>query len=230
MEASPPARVIVRNTGIEDVDGIVALSRRVYVGSPPWTTEQLRSHLDVFPEGQLVAVTGEGNVVGMAASLIVLWNDYSHETNWRDFTDRGYFRNHDPERGMTLYGAEIMVDPELQGLGIGKQLYEARRDLCVRLKLKRIRAGARLRGYHLHAREMSAEEYVIKVIHEELGDPTLSFQLKQGFDVLAVVQGYLSADPESLGWAALIEWTNPDRITPQDLFGRDPRFARPVSP
>jgi hypothetical protein len=41
-------------------------------------------------------------------------------------------------------------------------------------------------------------------------DATLSFQLRRGFRVLAVVGGYLKNDPESLGYAAVIEWQNPD--------------------
>ncbi len=36
----------------------------------------------------------DGEVVGMAASLIVLWDDYSLDTNGRDFTDHGMFTNH----------------------------------------------------------------------------------------------------------------------------------------
>ena len=60
-----------------------------------------------------------------------------------------------------------------------------------------------------------------------LADPTLSFQLSQGFEVLAVVSGYLLHDPESLGYAAVIEWLNPNVATPTDLSGRDPRFLRP---
>ncbi|GEM_PF-1459647 len=43
----------------------------------------------------------------MAASLIVLWNDYDMKASWRDFTDHDMFTNHDPERGRTLYGAEV---------------------------------------------------------------------------------------------------------------------------
>ena len=48
------------------------------------------------------------------------------------------------------------------------------------------------------------------------GDPTLSFQLKQGFHVLAVVSKYLRNDPESHGYAALIEWLNPDLASDAD--------------
>ena len=108
-----------------------------------------------------------------------------------------------------MYGAEVMVDPERQGMGIGSRLYDARRELVVRLGLRRIRAGARLRHYHQYAAEMTPSEYVARVERGELSDPTLSFQLKRGFRVIAVVSGYLRHDPESLGFAAVIEWLNP---------------------
>ena len=71
---------------------------------------------------------------------------------------------------------------------------------------------------------MSAEQYVVKVIRGELGDPTLSFQLKQGFHVLAVVEDYLRHDPESQGHAAVIEWLNEKVAAPEDYTARAPRF------
>jgi hypothetical protein len=71
---------------------------------------------------------------------------------------------------------------------------------------------------------MSPREYVVKVVRGELGDPTLSFQLRQGFHVLAVVEGYLTHDPESQGHAAVIEWINPRVARPEDWAGRDPSF------
>lgn len=202
------ADVTVRNTRAEDFTGVIELTRRVYPGTPPWTRDQLHSHLSVFPEGQFVALAGS-RVVGMLASLIVLWDDYDFETSWRDFTAGGTFANHDPERGRTLYGAEVMVDPECQGTGIGTKLYAAREALVVRLGLRRIRAGARLRGYHTVADRMSPHEYVAHVERGELRDPTLSFQLGRGFRVIGLSSGYLRHDPESLGHAAVIEWVNP---------------------
>lgn len=221
------ADVTVRTTTADDFAGIRALSAAVYPGAPTWTDEQLASHLRVFPEGQFVAVDATGRVVGMAASLIVWWNDYDMETNWRDFTDGGMFTNHDPVRGRTLYGAEVMVHPDVQGQGVGTKLYDARRALTIRLGLLRIRAGARLRGYHLHAPRMSAEEYVLKVVRGELRDPTLSFQLGRGFAVIAVVSGYLRYDPESLGFAAVIEWLNPAVATPEDYACRPGKYLNP---
>jgi GNAT superfamily N-acetyltransferase len=225
----PPVRV--RNTTEADFPGIVETCRAVYPGSPAWTPEQLASHLAVFPEGQIVAVDEEsGQVAGMAASLVVRWYDYDMGGAWRDFTDHGTFRNHDPGRGRTLYGAEIMVHPGMQGRGIGSLLYRARRDLVVGLGLLRIRAGARLRGYHEHAGRMSAEDYARAVIRGEILDPTLTFQIRHGFRVIAVVEGYLRHDPESLGYAAVIEWINPEVACPADTAGRDPSFAKPRRP
>jgi GNAT superfamily N-acetyltransferase len=224
----PSNPIVVRHTRSEDFSAIHQLTRLVYPASPPWSEIQLSSHLALFPEGQFVAVDSQsGQLAGMAASLIVLWDDYKLETSWRDFTGGGMFTNHDPQHGRTLYAADIMVHPAQQGRGIGKQLYAARRALVERLGLLRIRAGARLRHYHLHAERMSAREYALKVVRGELGDPTLSFQLRQGFHVLAVVEGYLANDPESLGHAAVIEWINPQVARPEDWAGRDPAFAPP---
>jgi len=224
----PP--VVVRTTAPGDVDAVIELCRRVYPDSPPWTREQLESHQRVFREGQFVAVESDtGRVVGMAASLVIRWRTYHIAGSWRDFTAHGMFANHDL-RGRTLYGAEVLVDPAVQRRGVGSALYRARRALVERRALLRIRAGARLRGYHRHAARMSAAEYVIAVVGGRLKDATLSFQLRHGFDVIAVVSGYLRHDPESLGWAAVIEWLNPAVARPADRADRDPRFAPPLPP
>lgn len=221
------AAVEVRNTRAKDISGIIALSRAVYPDSPPWREEQLASHLRIFPQGQFVAVDRrDGSIVGMAASVIILWDDYDIAMSWRDFTAGGTFENHDPARGRTLYGAEVMVEPGRRGEGIGKGLYRARRELTEKLGLLRIRAGARLRNYHKHADRMTAEEFVERVIRGELNDPTLSFQLALGFEVLAVVPNYLRRDPESRGYAAVIEWINAAIAKPEDYGLGDPRFRR----
>jgi GNAT superfamily N-acetyltransferase len=202
-----------------DFPSITGMCEAIYPGSPSWTNEQLASHLEVFPEGQLVADL-DGRIVGMAASLIILWEDYTMDTSWRDFTANGTFRNHDPIHGRTLYGAEVMVHPAFQGKGIGKQLYQGRRRIVEERGLLRIRAGARLAGYHRFADRMSAEQYTRRVVSGQLSDPTLSFQLSQGFEVIGVAANYLRNDPESLGNAAVIEWLNPAVATPRDFAAR----------
>lgn len=204
----------IRNTEPRDFAEIIELSAQIYRQKTAWTVSELESHLNIFPEGQFVAeeIAG-GRIVGMSASLVVLWNDYEVKENWEDFTDCGLFTNHDIENGRTLYGAEVMVSPEIRRSGVGKRLYDVRKKLVKRLGLLRIRAGARLRNYHRYAGKMNAHEYVELVKQGKLKDPTLSFQLKQGFEVIAVVSGYLPDDPESLGKAAVIEWRNPEKTS-----------------
>ncbi len=202
--------ILIRQTKIEDYEQIRELSLEAYPSSPPWSIEQIRSHLNLFPQGQLVAVDSNTNeVVGMAASLIVKWDDYDFESSWRDFTDKGLFTNHDPSNGKTLYGAEIMVKRSTRSKGVGSLIYKVREQIAINEGLIRIRAGARLRGYGRYAAEMSVEKYVELVTKGELRDPTLSFQINRGFNVLKIITGYLAHDPESLGHAAVIEWKCP---------------------
>jgi len=150
-------QVGVRHTEPRDFDAIGALCKRVYPDTRPWQPEELASHRRLFPEGQLVAVHGaQERVVGMCASLIVHWDDYATLGCWEEFTANGMFTNHDPTHGHTLYGAEIIVDPALQGHGVGHHLYSARFAMVEHLGLRRIRGGARLRDYHNYAETMSA--------------------------------------------------------------------------
>lgn len=222
---APRPNILVRLTQPEDFPAIIALSKAVYSFPPHWNETLLTSHLTVFPEGQFVAIdSASGTLVGMAASLIIRWDDYDFHGSWKDFTAGGMLTNHDPVRGRTLYGAEVMVSPAVQRGGVGSALYAARRRLVETLKLPRIRAGARLRGYHRYADRMSAEDYAIKVIRGEVEGMTLAFQLKQGFRVLAVVSDYLPGDPESLGYVAVIEWINEQVAIPSDYGARDPKF------
>jgi hypothetical protein len=90
---------------------------------------------------------------------------------------------------------------------------------------RRLTDGVRCRVARSKARDQQA--YVQRVVRGELRDPTLTFQLHRGFRVVAVVSGYLGNDPESLGYAAVIEKLNPELATPEDYERGDPRFRAP---
>jgi GNAT superfamily N-acetyltransferase len=215
----------IRNTQPGDFDGIGDLCRRVYPETSPWNPTQLESHVHVFADGQFVAVYGdEEQVVGMSSSLVIHWDNYDMFDDWDQFTAHGMLTNHDPGKGHTLYGNEIIVDPTLQGHGLGHQLLTAQKDLARRKQLRRMRGGARLRDYHTHARRMSAPDYVVAVVHGQIVDHTLSFHLHEQFHIMAVIPHYLSDDSETLGYAALVEWLNPDTIRPEHYADRPTRF------
>ena len=40
-------------------------------------------------------------------------------------------------------------------------------------------------------------------------DPTLTFQMEQGFELIGALEDYLTDDATD-GWSALIVWHNPD--------------------
>jgi predicted amidohydrolase/GNAT superfamily N-acetyltransferase len=204
--------VEVRKITTEDLSYLIEMNKKAFPlmaeENVVWSERQLRNHLRLFPEGQLLAEV-EGRIVGAIASLIVpSGRDPYRAHTYAGITDGGYFHNHD-RSGDTLYGADVYVDPEFQGKGVGAALYEARRRLCQKLNLRRILAGGRLAGYDQHAEKLTPESYVQKVKDGELQDPVLSFQLREGFAVRGLLANYI-ADPHSRNYATLVEWLNPD--------------------
>ncbi len=198
--------VTIRNLTHDDIAAAADLQCRVYKAIPAFSQAQFESLLTHFPHGQFAAEV-DGKLVGIAISLVVLWDDYSLHHTWASVTNDGHFDTHDMG-GRTLYGAEVCVDPACRGQGVGHALYEARRTLCRAMNLKRIIAGGRLPGYGKHATQMAPESYAMRVIWGDFYDPVLRFQLDQGFDYCGILHGYLPTDPESIGNAALIVWLN----------------------
>jgi GNAT superfamily N-acetyltransferase len=205
----------VRQTRPQDLAALIALQKHIYPTIPPWSEDRLQEQLDAFPEGQFVAESDEG-LLGCASSITVVWDDWIEPHSWKEITSAGTFEHHNP-LGRTLYGVEVFVDPESQGQGVGHLLYEARRNLCRRMNLKRVIACGRLPGYHRHANDMSAELYAQKVVWGDLTDPVLSFQIREGFSYCGVMDNYIPEDKESCGYASLIVWLNPDYKPDQPL-------------
>ena len=206
MGSTPRPPVRVRRTLPEDVPGLVRLSSLAYTPLLGWWEDEFESHLRVFPEGQLLAEDpDEGEIVGLAASLVIRRDAFEPTADWYEITGEGFFTTHDPQ-GETLYGAGVLVAEDARGRGVGSALYAAREELLRGLGLERILAGARISGYHEVAEELTAWEYVDEVVRGLRDDPTLSFQLSHGFQVLQVIPAYLPQDRESLGYAAEIEW------------------------
>ena len=211
----------VRELTMDDFDALVDMQGRCFPNMKPWLREHIESQVKHFPEGQLV-VELEGRVVASSASLIVDFDDYDDWQNWREIADNGYISNHNQE-GDTLYGIEIMVDPEYRGRKLARRLYEARKKLARRMNLKQIIIGGRIPGYGEHADEMSATEYVERVMAKELFDPVLTTQLSNGFDLRRLIPDYFPTDIQSRGYATFLVWTNLEHVE------KGPRRFRAVS-
>ncbi|MBL7874444.1 MAG: bifunctional GNAT family N-acetyltransferase/carbon-nitrogen hydrolase family protein [Cyclobacteriaceae bacterium] len=171
-----------------------------------WRDHQIEKLLKLFPEGQL-CIKVDDKLVGAALSLIVDYNKLGDNHTYKDATSNYTFDSHTPN-GDVLYGIEVFIHPEHRGLRLGRRMYDARKELCEKFNLRAIIAGARLPRYGEHAEELSPKEYIEKVKNKELYDPTLSFQLNNGFHVRKILKGYMPGDTESRDYAALIEWIN----------------------
>ena len=199
---------MVRQARLEDVPALVKLTALVY--PPDWghSAEMLRGQQAHFPRGQFVAEY-DGEIVGYCATFRVDEAPALAPHTWSEITGGGFASRHDPE-GNWLYGMEMVVHPEQRGKRIGQRLYAARKDLCTELKLRGIVFGGRIPGLAKAIKRYgSAKVYVQAVLDGRRRDPTLSFQLRNGFEVIGVLPGFEPNDYDSLGHATHMVWRNP---------------------
>lgn len=183
-----------------------ALERIAFPSADP---EELLSEADIvayartYPEGFFVVLDGD-RVVGQAAGILIDFDfdDYQHSIV--GITGEHQCGNHDPN-GAWYYGTDIVVDPEYRRRGIGGDLYGLRKDLVRRLGKRGIVAGGHMHGFVDHKHRLTAHEYIEEVRQGRIYDPTLTFQMDNGFELVGALENYL-ADADTDGWSALIVW------------------------
>jgi GNAT superfamily N-acetyltransferase len=200
------AEIVIANTQADLIPQLEELQIVCYptlADSSRFKAPHFESHLRIFPEGQWVALNGE-RVVGMSAGFLYTFDfDHPHHT-FDEIIDYGFFTRHDP-RGQHFYGADVSVHPDYRGRGIGRRLYDARKELVQLRGLRGIVTGAMIPGFARYKTSMEAHLYVSRVVAGEIFDPTLSVQLRQGFRVRGLLPKYLP-DSATDGWSVLIEW------------------------
>lgn len=217
---TPPHDYRIRLMVPTDYAAISEICRIVYPHDAPYTAEELTAHHAVYPQGQFVAEhTPTGQAVGVHFTLRLRMADYHVDDAWDVLTAQGTFADHDPH-GPTLYGADVFVNPEHQHHGLAHALTDATRGLVVEEHLWRMVGGSRLPGYGAVAGVLPAEEYVREVIDGARTDPVLSVHLKDGWQVVRPIHGYLQHDTESGNWAAVIQWVNPNCPPPAEFVLR----------
>jgi GNAT superfamily N-acetyltransferase len=192
----------------EHVEGLAQLQRDCFptLGEQELMKEEhFLSHCRIFPEGDFVVLLEE-RIIGLGSGFFIDFDlDHPGHT-FLEIIDGGYYTLHDPD-GLYYYAGDISVHPEFRGQGIGRRLYEARKDLVRRYHKKGIVGGGLLPGYVHHKGKLSVTEYVDAVVRGELVDPTLTFQLRNGFKVMGMIENYIE-DSASDNWATLILWEN----------------------
>lgn len=199
-------KLTIRNLKLSDYDQLVKLQLKCFPGMHPWLKEQIKSQLKNFKEGQIV-IEYKGKLIASSSSLILDFTLYSTGHTWNEVTDFGYIRNHNP-KGKTLYGIEIMVDPDYQKTGLSKLLYSERKKLVRELNLMRIVIAGRMPGYAKMASKLSPWQYLDAVLEKKRSDPVINSQLANGFTVKRIIEKYFPSDEASQGCAVLMEWAN----------------------
>ena len=205
--------ITVHNIGHEDIDEVVNLSRIVFGPRIAYRREQLESQLEIFPEGQ-TCIKFKDKIVGSCSSVIVNFDEYGINHSFKEISDEGFIRNHNPD-GVNLYGIDVTVHPDYREMKIGRRLYETRRNICQKFNLKSIMFGGRIPYYCKYANEMSVDKYVECVTRGNIYDPVLTFQLRNGFTVKAIMENYIPEDEASLKYGILMEWLN-NRYVPHN--------------
>lgn len=218
-------KLIARNLRLDDFQAIHEIALKAYRGvAEPWTEEHLRRLLTVFPEGQ-ICIEDNGTPVAIALSVIIDFSLFGEQHSYYQITGHGTFKSHDPD-GDYLYGIDVSINPEYQGMRLGRRLYDLRKELATNLNLKGILLGGRIPGYAKHAKEMDAQQYIIKVKKREIYDPVMTFQLSNDFHVRNLLDDYWPGDHHSRGNAVLLEWINIYYQKKTKLIGKTKSIAR----
>jgi GNAT superfamily N-acetyltransferase len=171
------------------------------------TAAHYRAHIERFPQGQFAVVDDAKQVVACSTDYRT-HVDFNHfEHRYLEAVDHNWLSHHDPD-GEWLYGVDIGVLLAYRRRGIARMLYEARRALIRRLRLRGHVAGGMLVGYGQYKDLMPVESYVDQVKTGTLFDPTVSVQLKMGFTIHGILHDYVD-DPSCDNKAVFLVWHNP---------------------
>lgn len=170
------------------------------------TVRGIKMQERIFPEGAFMVLDGD-DVVGMASGIFVNYDIAEAQHDMNEVVGDEGVGNHDPD-GDWYYGIDIAVHPDYRGRGIARRLYDLRKQLVIDHNRKGFIAGGVIPGFADHKAVMSAQAYVDSVASGELHDPTLSVQIRNGFEVHGVIADYVD-DPTTGNWASFIVWRNP---------------------
>ena len=128
-------------SSVERVDALAELQQIIFPALAPdewFTAAMYRSHIAVFPDGQLCALAHTEKGVAIAGATTTFRTSRSFEGDvpyYFEVIGQGYLTTHEPN-GEWLYGVDVGVHPDYRRLGIGSRLYDARRALVRRLNLR----------------------------------------------------------------------------------------------
>ncbi len=207
------SEIVITNTQSKHIHDCAALQKVCYptlADNERLIAAHFERHIDMFPDGQLVAIhTRSGEVVGSTSGFLTSIDiDQLEQHTFAEAIGGGWLTQHVAD-GHYYYGIDMSVHPDFRGMGIARLFHNARKLLCQRLNLRGQLLGGMIPGYAHYKYAMTAEDYVHYVQSGLLHDSTLTTQLRNGFELRGMLKNYVN-DPPTDGWSTLLEWRNPD--------------------
>lgn len=198
--------LVVRRTQPRHADALEALQTIVFpslADDERFKARHYLRHIEQFPDGQFcVEDPAAGRVVGMT-STVRLDFDFSHpDHTFAEIIAGGWLSSHQPD-GRWLYGADVGTHPDYRRRGIARALYAARHDTVRRLGLAGQVTVGMPTGYGAVKGEITAEDYYAELRAGRRADPTISAQLRIGFEPRGLIAGYIT-DPICDGYGIVL--------------------------
>jgi len=189
-------------TGPEHAERLEELQRIVFptlADDQRFKAAHYRKHIELFPDGQFCVLDGE-QVVGMTSTIRLDLELGDH--TFAEIIQGGWLTSHRPT-GRWMYGADVGTHPDHRGRGIARALYSARHRAVRHLGLDGQFTVGMPSGYGAVAHAMSAEDYYAEVVAGTRRDPTVSVQMRIGFEPRRLIRDYID-DPVCGGYGVLL--------------------------
>ncbi len=173
-----------------------------------YNVRELIEMAQIFPEGTIIALDGEA-VVGMGTGIFTNLDLDNLPPTENAILYSADGRNLHDWNGRYYFGSDMAVHPEYRGRRIGREIYNRRKAVIQKYNKLGFVAAAVLPGYAQHEAALDINAYLARVVAGEIYDPTLSMQLRNGFQVRRPIHDFF-VYPRSSNWCALIYWPNPD--------------------
>lgn len=205
IKKSRDGRFVIRNAAREDAGYMEEVQRICF---PTLAHHELLTrvhyinHINVFPEGQFV-VTEQNKIVACSGTLRIDFPSADH--TFLEITDNLWITHTHQQHGSWLYQFDIGVLPDYRGLKLSTELYMVQQDLVKKLGMHGQITVGMTSGFKNYQDRYTISEYCDLLKNQELTDPTVTPQLRAGFQWVKPIYNYVD-DPSAGHCGVLLVW------------------------